>query len=81
VVDDTNILYRKDLHTLHRVKQMAQDALQAKNQEEKHGRYAELRAYCHREQVSPGGSADLLAVTVFFFFVEALFFDAISREC
>ena len=29
--------------------------------------------YCRREYVSPGGSADLLAVTVFLYFVEHSF--------
>lgn len=77
VVNDTNILYRKNLGTLHQVKQMAQVVLNAKNHEEKSGRYAALIEYCRREQVSPGGSADLLAVTVFFYFVEKLSFEKI----
>lgn len=75
VVNDTNILYRKDLATLNRVKQMAWDALKEKNPAEKSERYAELIAYCRREHVSPGGSADLLAVTLFFSFVEKLSYD------
>jgi hypothetical protein len=41
----------------------------------KYSRYAALIAYCQREQVSPGGSADLLAVSLFFSFAERQAFD------
>jgi len=73
VVNDTNIIYRKDVQTLKMVKQMAQHVLDAEGQRAKTTRYAELIDYCCREFISPGGSADLLALTVFFYFVESAF--------
>lgn len=73
VVSDTNILYRKNLQTLHEVQQQAQCVLNTQNQQEKAARYTALIDYCRRQGISPGGSADLLAVTVFFYFVEAAF--------
>lgn len=77
VVNDANILHRKDLQTLNSVKQQAQCVLNAQNQEEKTVRYAALIDYCRRHRISPGGAADLLAVTVFFYFVETAF---LTRE-
>lgn len=73
VVNDTNILYRKDSQTLNRVKQQAQSVLNAQNRQEKTIRYAALVDYCRCHRISPGGSADLLAVTAFFYFVETTF--------
>jgi holo-ACP synthase / triphosphoribosyl-dephospho-CoA synthase len=71
--NDTNILYRKDIQTLRTVQRMAQHILEAENHEVEAERYARLMDYCRREHVSPGGSADLLAVTVFLYFVEHSF--------
>jgi triphosphoribosyl-dephospho-CoA synthetase len=73
VVNDTNILYRKDLGTLNTIKQMAQHVLDAGTQDERSRRYVQLINYCQQKQVSPGGSADLLAVTIFFSFVQQRF--------
>ncbi len=39
----------------------------------KRERYAQLMNYCRRENVSPGGSADLLSVTLFLYFVDRSF--------
>ena len=52
---------------------MAQHVLDAENEEAEAERYAQLLRFCQRENVSPGGSADLLAVTVFLYFVERSF--------
>jgi len=73
VTNDTNILYRKDLPTLRTVQRMAQHVLDAENRETESERYAQLLNYCRRENVSPGGSADLLSVTLFLYFVDRSF--------
>ncbi|HOG16040.1 MAG TPA: triphosphoribosyl-dephospho-CoA synthase [Syntrophales bacterium] len=68
VVDDTNILHRRDIATLKAVQELARQVLAAGSGKEETERYGRLIDYCRREFVSPGGSADLLAVTMFFFF-------------
>jgi holo-ACP synthase / triphosphoribosyl-dephospho-CoA synthase len=73
VTNDTNILHRKDMQILKTVQHMAQQTLDAWNGEAEAERYEKLLDYCQRENVSPGGSADLLAVTVFLYFVENSF--------
>jgi holo-ACP synthase / triphosphoribosyl-dephospho-CoA synthase len=73
VANDTNILHRKDIQTLKTIQQMAQRVLDAGDSEDGAERYARLLSFCQREHVSPGGSADLLAITVFLFFVEQSF--------
>ncbi len=70
---DSNIVYRKDLETLQRVRRMAQHVLDAANAAEEAERYREMLDFCRREHISPGGSADLLALTVFIHFVEHSF--------
>ena len=73
VTNDTNILYRKDLQTLRTLQRMAQHVLDAEDGEAETERYAQLLSYCRRENVSPGGSADLLSVTLFLYFVDHSF--------
>ncbi len=60
---DTNVLYRKDLHALETLKQKAQLALDNWLKGNKIP-YKELCEWCSQEGISPGGSADLLAVTI-----------------
>lgn len=69
-VNDTNILYRAASDTLARVQQMARRVLDAATEEDRASRYAGLIDYCRHAHVSPGGSADLLAVTIFFHYAE-----------
>ncbi|PID88178.1 MAG: hypothetical protein CSB06_01690 [Bacteroidia bacterium] len=62
--NDTNILFRSDLETL---KQLKNKSLQAIDSEEK---YQELTEFCKKKKISPGGSADLLAISLFLYFVK-----------
>jgi holo-ACP synthase / triphosphoribosyl-dephospho-CoA synthase len=80
VTNDTNILYRKDLQTLRAVQSMARHVLDAENADAGAERYNKLLSYCQQEHVSPGGSADLLAVTVFLYFVERSWQEPSTRE-
>ena len=79
-VNDTNILYRANPDTLDNVKQMAGHVLEALTDEEKSSRYAELIDFCREKQVSPGGSADLLVVTIFFYDVESASADRMQES-
>jgi holo-ACP synthase/triphosphoribosyl-dephospho-CoA synthase len=73
VVDDTNILHRRDPATLKTVQELAKQVLAAGTGKDRGKRYAELIETCRREYVSPGGSADLLAVTLFLAFAGRAF--------
>lgn len=70
---DSNIVYRKNLQTLQRVRRMAQHVLDTADAAQEAERYLDLMDFCRREHISPGGSADLLALTVFVHFVEHSF--------
>jgi len=61
--NDTNILYRKGKKTLENLKLLAQKVLSDEI------KYNELEYFCKNENISPGGSADLLAITVFLYFL------------
>jgi len=59
--DDTNILYRTNTQTLENFKKLSKVALVNFNIENYHA----VIKFCQQENISPGGSADLLAVTIF----------------
>lgn len=65
--NDTNILFRKDEKTLENLKNLAKKVL---NNEIK---YSELIRFCKKENISPGGSADLLVVSTYLFFIKSFF--------
>ena len=75
-VMDSTIVHRHDIHMLHRIKREAEAFF------ENGGIYKEdgikiardmENAYI-KEKISPGGSADLLAITIFLYFFKKLFF-------
>jgi len=59
--NDTNILYRGGLQTLSIFQGLCKTALDNFTDQN----YSALTDYCNKENISPGGSADLLAVTLF----------------
>jgi holo-ACP synthase/triphosphoribosyl-dephospho-CoA synthase len=61
--NDTNILFRKGEKVLENLKILAHKTF---NDELK---YSELVKFCKKENISPGGSADLLVISVFVFFI------------
>jgi triphosphoribosyl-dephospho-CoA synthase len=61
-LDDTCILYRSDEQTLKAVQALAKEANRTRLP---NPAFNQLNAFCTRQHVSPGGSADLLAVTIF----------------
>lgn len=68
--NDTNILSRSNpevLNTFRKLCKIALDDFTAEN-------YTALIEFCQREHISPGGSADLLAVTIFVHSVRKLSF-------
>jgi len=59
--NDTNILYRRGPQVLTTFQNLCKSALDNYNE----SNYAEVIDFCKNENISPGGSADLLAVTIF----------------
>lgn len=76
-VMDSTIVHRHDIHMLHRIKREAAAFIQ------KGGIYNEegmkiarnMEELYINERISPGGSADLLAVTIFLYFFKLKFFN------
>jgi len=66
-IDDTCILHRSNLHILRNVQLQAAAILERGGLGllDNHAAYVQLDAYVTRNWVSPGGSADLLAATIF----------------
>ncbi len=62
--NDSNILYRTNFKVLTQVKQLAKKAINSKKD------YIELCNYCKENNISPGGSADLLSVSLLIHFVK-----------
>ena len=58
---DTNILYRRNYEVLTQFQNLCKTALGNFTDQN----YCAVIDYCKAENISPGGSADLLAVTIF----------------
>lgn len=63
-LNDSNVLYRKGLEESNRLKKSALSVLK------KELSYQEFCDRCQAENISPGGSADMLALSLFFYFVK-----------
>jgi holo-ACP synthase/triphosphoribosyl-dephospho-CoA synthase len=63
--NDTNILFRSNPDVLSKFKSLCQIALEDFSAEN----YTAVIDFCRQENISPGGSADLLAVTIFVYSV------------
>ena len=62
--NDTNILFRSDLDTLKHIKELANRSVSDPKT------YDLLADFCTKNRLSPGGSADLLAVSLFLHFIK-----------
>lgn len=60
---DSNILHRSDLQTLKKLQQLSLHAL--KKDEHSDKAYTKICDFCSEKNISPGGSADMLAATIF----------------
>lgn len=67
--NDSNILFRSNKETLDNLKVLAGKSLDESNQRTKEEIYQQLIHFCLNKNISPGGSADLLAITVFIYLV------------
>ena len=67
--NDTNILHRGGPEVLDKFKQLSMKSLSDFNELN----YRDLIDYCLQQNISPGGSADLLAVTIFVWLVMQAF--------
>lgn len=66
VLTDTNILFRSDLQTLESLQEMSKKVLVDFSMEA----YSEIIDFCMLNKISPGGSADLLSMTIFIFLMK-----------
>ena len=64
VNNDSNILYRSNLETLKQIQTLAKEAIKSNKN------YDKLCEYCLEKNISPGGSADLLSVSLLLHFVK-----------
>jgi len=62
-LDDTNVLYRSSSETLNLLKEKCRKVLVNYSFD----KYKEILDFCKTEKISPGGSADLLSITVFIY--------------
>jgi len=76
VCDDTTIVHRHSVMRLQVVKELAQEALTCYERQpmEWRTKLEELESMFIQNRISPGGSADLLAVTAYLSFVQTKFF-------
>ncbi len=72
--NDINILYRKDEATLKEVQDRAFQLFQIVDNEKKKEKVRAFSEYCVLHNISPGGAADLLALSLFVFFMQNLNF-------
>lgn len=72
VTEDSNILWRNDMQTLHKVHEMAGDALAYGSIFSTQGRSRinDMELFFAGLNISPGGTADLLAVTIALYLLE-----------
>lgn len=62
--NDSNILYRGGFDKLKEIKRLSEMAFRNNDQ------YKQLNNYCNKHKLSPGGSADLLSVSLFIHFLK-----------
>lgn len=67
VNNDTNILYRSDASTLNLLKEKSKKVLLDNNKLAQNIYYKELKQFCKEKNISPGGSADLFAISLFLY--------------
>lgn len=63
-LDDTNVLHRNGLIIAEKLKKMAKRVTDGNLS------YNQIAEFCRTENISSGGAADLLAVSLFFYFIE-----------
>ncbi|MWN75790.1 hypothetical protein GQR60_05540 [Labilibaculum sp. A4] len=66
---DSNILYRKGEKVLNELQDISQQAFTLFGTQYFNSKYQDLLDYCNENRISPGGSADLLAVAFFTYMV------------
>ncbi len=72
---DTNIIYRNGIECLYIVQNKAKSIIQSRNiTEEKQRKIDELNTYLLENNISPGGSADILSATIFLYEIKRTFF-------
>ena len=68
--NDTNIIFRSNNDIQEKLKLLAMKTFNSKSEDEQKNNYKILVNFCLEKNISPGGSADLLAVAVFLYLVK-----------
>ena len=68
--NDTNVIFRSNTAILEELKLLAMKTFNSKSEDEQKNNYKILENFCLEKNISPGGSADLLAVAVFLYLVK-----------
>ncbi len=71
--NDTNVLYRGGIEKSDELKKLSFDYLNTDKKSKKKEKYSLIINFCKDNNVSPGGSADLLALSILLFLVEEEF--------
>ena len=73
-VEDTNILYRSDIYLMKEIQERAKECILCGGAYKKEGKnkIIKLDNFCKSMKISPGGCADLLAVSIAFYFLERI---------
>ncbi len=80
-IDDTNILYRGNISKLKKIKALARKTLDLGGFKTEKGKcnYNKLIEYMEENKLSPGGSADLLIVSIYFYKLKNILFRLPSK--
>lgn len=68
-VEDTNMIIRSDYDTVLKIQKRLKEFLKTEGYKEQLEMLPDLDAYFVKENISPGGSADMLALTYFLYFL------------
>lgn len=71
VNNDTNIIFRQNIEVLDRLKELATTTFNSSKKSINKDDYKKLVDYCLRKNISPGGSADLLGITIYFYLLSS----------
>lgn len=78
--NDINILYRKNAGILRQVQCQAARVLSTSSETKKSKQLKEFADYCMLHNISPGGAADLLALSLFVYFIQNLEFTVSTKN-
>ncbi|MEF9992395.1 MAG: triphosphoribosyl-dephospho-CoA synthase CitG [Romboutsia sp.] len=74
IVDDSTVVYRQDIDTLRKVQNDAKELLKVKDKDRQYKLVEDLEKEYIQKNISPGGCADLLAVSIFMIDIKKIYY-------